>query len=1160
MVPEKTVSSNKAVNRSTKSHEATRKTRSFRAISCDFVDSFCFSQTARLPISQVKTRNMLNSRKQTSHSTPMKLTLGLVVCVLAICVVAKDDRAQTNPSTKVLTQPFTMREDFQGDSLGQWASYPPAQDVGYEPSLGPTTQYDAPGGRSLMRVVKPNIPGAVRFGFIKKVRMVVTEGAGLSFAYRVNTPTTAAQIEIGLAGTNGNLYTRRLTAQVNRWTTAASQLSGFRDSRGAAPQSGLRVEAVYLVASVAEADPDTTYRFMIDDVSLQAMREADFTVMTPATEAIEPWPVLVSGRGYRGGDKFTLETTAPAPLTRVNCTLKTPDGRVATTQNLYDDGSHGDRRSGDGSWSNSEVYSFSAADQTGVWSAQLNGTTAGGETINTIVRLIVHPATPAIKAGHPRLFFSGADRQKLIERSRDPKLASLWAYIQTTAKATRASGQLAHGGEVFELLDSEYLLPSLLAYFDVLNRARSRIAHNAFEAYITDNAEARAAAKSAMLDVANWKSWQPPWFNAHGQHTYYPAGQLAADVALGYDLLYHDLTETERSQIRRALIEKSIIPTYKEYVVDNRVMANTSNWIAHTVGGALIAAASIADDIQPAELPVAPHLGSRPGFEIYLHGLLLKLEDHMAASYLADGSYGEGISYHEFDMETLGPALNALRRVFGIDYWKQTHVLDSLNYPLYTLTQPVSGSLDMGDTHPPAGHGIPALVYESRDPVIRWYYAQFDRPSLSKFIFYDDSVAPQLPRAPKLPTSRNFRDKGNAVLRSGWDNDAIVFLYRAGPNFNHHHADQGSFQLNAFGESLVSEAGWSDYYKDPYYATFFTQAIGHSTVLVDGNPESQSIADTLQFAALNNYPRITDSITSEFYDGIGSELSSVYQNRLTRYKRRIAFVKPHYFVVFDDLKVNGKLAQFDFLLHLPNRDGIRIDGLTAIYNGEKASLAVRSFAPGGATLRVENGRIPYHVLAARTPDQTPAQPAYLDFKTAKPMGDAQFLTAIVPAKNESAAKSLVNQMSEIVGDNLTGIRAERGNETDLVVFRSGVETQTIRQGDWSTDAATLAITESAHELKLFAVQGARSLRRGNKVLFSSDAPTSEAANFNTNEIEVASNADTPTKVTLFIGKNPIRVLLDGKELSAKAFSFSRTAGTISLELPGGEHDLKIMFR
>jgi hypothetical protein len=1089
---------------------------------------------------------MVNSSKQTAQSTITKrLSLSLLLCALANCLLASSGRAQPNIPNSKLTQPYTMQEDFRGDSLGQWASYPPAQDVGYEPTLTPTSQFYARGGRSLMRVVKPNVPGTLRFGFIRKIRIIISAAATFSFAFRVNTPKPAGEIEIGLAGTNGTLYTRKTTTQTNSWVVAASKFSEFRDSRGGAPPADLGVEAIYIITVIREADPDTIYRFLIDDLSLKAAREAQFSVTTPATELIDPWLVLVSQRGYRTADKIAFEATAPAPLTRVNCTLKAPGGRIAVTQKLYDDGTHGDRRRADGIWSNSDVYSFSAA-EAGLWNAQLDGATAGGETVSTVVRLIVHPANAG---AHPHLFFAASDRQKIIERSRDPKLASLWANLQTTAKNTRASGELAHGGAVFELLDSEYLLPSLLAYFDVLNRARSRLAHNAFEAYVTDNAEARAAAKVAMLDTAKWQRWQPPWFNAHGQHTYYPAGLLAADTALGYDLLYHDLTESERAQIRRALIEKSIIPTYQEYVVDNRVMTNTSNWIAHTVGGALIAAASIAGDVQPAE--------SNGRFEVVLHGLLLKFEDHMAASYLADGSYGEGISYHEFDMETLGSALNALRRAFGIDYWKQTYVLESLNYSLYTLTQPTSGSLDMGDTHPPAGHGIPPLVYESQDPVVRWYYSQFDRPSLSKFIFYDDSVAPQ---PPKLPSSRIFRNKGNAVFRSGWDKDAIVFLYRAGPNFNHHHSDQGSFLLNAFGESLVSEAGWSDYYKDPYYGTFFTQAIGHSTVLMDGNPESQNIPDTPQFAALNYYPRITDSITSEFYDGVGSELSSVYQNRLARYVRRITFIKPFYFVVFDDLKVNGKAAQFDFLLHLPNRDKIKTESLTAIYNGEKASLAVRMFAPKGARLSVENGRIPYHVLATRTPAETPAPPAYLDFKTVSPLTETQFLTAMVPAKNESSAQSLIKQMTEIVGTNLKGIRVERGNETDLVMFRGGTETQMMQQGEWSADAAVVAITQRANNLERFALQNARSLRRGNQILFSSESPASVAANIKSNEIEVACNGDTPARVTLFVGKNPSGVLLDGKDLNAAAFKFNRTDGTITLDVRGGQHELRFILR
>ena len=120
----------------------------------------------------------------------------MVVGILTTGAFVNAGSAQTNTARPLLT-PYVMREDFQGDSLGQWASYPPAQDIGYEPSLSPTSQFDAPGGRSLMRVVKPNVPGALRFGFIKKIRTVASVGATIGFAYRVNTPATA-EIEIGI--------------------------------------------------------------------------------------------------------------------------------------------------------------------------------------------------------------------------------------------------------------------------------------------------------------------------------------------------------------------------------------------------------------------------------------------------------------------------------------------------------------------------------------------------------------------------------------------------------------------------------------------------------------------------------------------------------------------------------------------------------------------------------------------------------------------------------------------------------------------------------------------------------------------------------------------------------------------------------------------------
>ncbi|HTG91879.1 MAG TPA: heparinase II/III family protein, partial [Pyrinomonadaceae bacterium] len=1067
-----------------------------------------------------------------------KLSVGLIAGVV-ICVFVQGNRAQSNGSRVSLTQPYSLRENFQGEGLGQWASYPPAQDIGYEPSLSPTTDYSAPDGRARMRIVKPNRVGPQRFGFIKKVRMILATDSKLRFAYQLKSPGPAA-IEVGLAGVDGQLYTTRLLAKTNEWST-----TDFT-SREVKAKAGTIIEAIYIVAEISNANPDFSYRFIIDDVAVSGLRKARFEVTTPHSVLIDPWPALISGKSYRNGDTIALETRAPSQVTKAEFLLETTTGQTISTERLYDDGSHGDKNAGDDVWTNDRLYQIRSSDPSGVWLARLRGTTNNGESIATDVRLLVRPNN---ERSHPRLFFSASDREKLLARSRDPKLASLWANLQTTAKTARASGDLAQGGDVFELLDSENLLPSLLGYFDVLNRARSRIAYNALDAYLTSSAEARSAAKGALLDVARWKHWEPPWFRAHGQHTYYPAGQLAADVGFGYDLLYDDLTESERALVRKALIEKSIVPTFKEYVADNRVMANTSNWIAHTVGGALIAAASIADDVSEKE--------SEGQFEIYVGGLMRKLEDHMAASYLSDGSYGEGISYHEFDAETLGPALVAVKRSFGANYWKQTHVLESLTYPLYTLVQPVTATPDMGDTHPPAGHGIPAIVYHSKDPVTRWYYSQFDRPSLAKFIFYDDSVPAD---TPKLPTSRIFDQKGNAVFRSGWGGDDLVLLFRAGPNFNHHHADQGSLLLSGFGEILISEAGWSDYYKDPYYATFFTQAIGHNTILVGGNPESQTIPDTTQFKALNRYPRITDSITSEFYDGVGSELSSVYQNRLASYVRRIVFVKPNYFVIFDDLKVTGAPEQIEFLLHLPNRDKIKVSDLTAIYAGEKASLVVRSFPSNAATLNIAEGRIPYQIFSARTPAEKPAQPAYLDFKTVKPVRDTQFLTAIVPARTQATAQRLSQKITEIAGEGVRGIRVERDGKKDLVLFRTGATGRSIDQDGWTTDAASLVITESGNNLEVFAVQEALGLRHNGKTLFSSETSMSVAARIDPNEVKVVCHAKIATQVTFFVGKTPAKVLIDGREFKASTFVFNASGKTVSLNMPSGQHDLLIMFR
>ena len=233
-----------------------------------------------------------------------------------------------------------------------------------------------------------------------------------------------------------------------------------------------------------------------------------------------------------------------------------------------------------------------------MWRLTLHGATADGRKVETDVRLLVSPPS---SAPHPRLYFDAAGAETIRAKRQHPALTTLWASLQKAAVTSRDSSPIAHGGDAIERLDSTYLLPTLLGYFDVLNRARARITNNAAVGFLDNDRSARDAARTALLEVSRWQTWVPPWFEAHGQHTYYPVGQLASAVALAYDVLYDELSADERQLVRRALMERAILPTWREYVLDNRVMADTSNWISHTVGGALIAAAAIFGDGSAAE-------------------------------------------------------------------------------------------------------------------------------------------------------------------------------------------------------------------------------------------------------------------------------------------------------------------------------------------------------------------------------------------------------------------------------------------------------------------------------------------------------------------------------------------------------------------------------
>lgn len=991
--------------------------------------------------------------------------------------------------------PFTWNEDFRGELLDQFASYPPVQDAGYDPSLAPTSDYGAPGGRALMRIFHSVRTGPARFGFIRRLDLVSSANADLSFSYRFDSASAANRIEIGIAGADGRRYSTTIPMGTSdTWHRAHLAIKDLRDESHFPMPAGTGIQALYLVADVPQASPDVTYRFLIDSLQLQAEREVRFRILSPRAAQLEPRAELFAAAAVDVGNPLRIEAAAPLPLLKADCILKNQDGKTIGVAPLFDSGTHGDRTARDGIWSNGALPKL--PERAGVYNLLLHGVTSRGLSVTTSIRIV---GLQPVSSIHPRIYFRTADCVELAARSRGPKYAALWQQIVKRAKASRTTGDLSRGAAIFPMLDRVYLLPTLPGYFDLITKAGARIQYNALVAAVTGDSEARAEAKAALLDVMKWKSWAPPWFPAHGQPTYYPAGQFTAQVAFAYDALYNQLSPDERRLIQDALIEKGIVPAYREYALDDRVIANTSNWIAHSVAGALIAAAAIRGD------------GAEPDLDLYINGLLDKFEKHLSASYLPAGSYGEGISYQAFDLETLGPALIALKRVFGLDYWNHSHVKDSLWYPISTLADPISGCLDMGDTHCPAGYSIAPVVAASHNPVFRWYQGHFAPSSWEDFLFTDDTLQA---KPPEDPGSRYFRTKGSVVFRTGWKPDDAILLFRAGPNFNHNHAGQGSFLLRALGENLATDAGYADYYKDPYYDSYFKQTAGHNTVLVDGDPASQDIADTLTFPALHDYPEIANVLMSADVDALDSQIQQVYRGRLKRFTRRIVFLKPDYVIVYDEL-VPTQNASFDWLLHLPDVSRVTTGTNGTVYSGRTASLAIRFLSPTALTLRVNDGHLPYTTFNPIAPQVVPVQPAILNATTVASAEPIRFLAVLAPARLPGTAREHVQTWSRIETNDWIGLDRDAPTN-DRLLFRKGTETQVSKFDSWATDATTWFIRGKSDDPELIAALGVTNLRHAGETWFSSEHPASFSANYQ--EGHVTLTVYSPAAQTIRIRK------------------------------------------
>ena len=158
-------------------------------------------------------------------------------------------------------------------------------------------------------------------------------------------------------------------------------------------------------------------------------------------------------------------------------------------------------------------------------------------------------------------------------------------------------------------------------------------------------------------------------------------------------------------------------------------------------------------------------------------------------------------------------------------------------------------------------------------------------------------------------TSRHMPASGFSVMRTDWTPQALYLTVNFGPYAGFHtHFDMLDFEMYAYGKPLAVDAGIGLTYDDPLYNTWYRSSRAHNMVTVnDSSIEREGIE--------GQRIRWGTTRSVDFFSGEHSG----YRRFGVLDRRQIAFVKPAYWFMLDDLVSSRTGDTLSWYFHTPER-------------------------------------------------------------------------------------------------------------------------------------------------------------------------------------------------------------------------------------------------
>jgi len=800
-------------------------------------------------------------------------------------------------------EPYTYTQDFETRELMAWSSYPPIQDTAYEaPYIYPGTIVPGDVEIALCKLIYPDWDAPQLTGVVKRLNIRLDKNSRIRFRYYIKTTLKPSWFGIDLPLKDGSRVRSRFEKpQVNRWVSVDLGIADIEKAAGRNSSEILDITAIAITVHFGNTDPDIPIELGFDDFSITGHRETRFVFEEPETQSLKEFRSEVALKHYRHGDTLIIRGdfphSNPEAVTADIARFDKPDLTIAAKK----------LKKVKNSWQTGKPITLDAGTfPAGMYEVTLTGTRKKETTAQSTFTFMI--IDNKFISGHPRLWFDKESIDSFISKLKKPKNAPMLDHIRADADGARDKYSLELPYDL-DYFPKKGWLKSFEPYRTRISTIPQRTTANALMSVIDGNKDAAEWAKKALVSLCRWPTWTHPWMENRGHHIYLYQYYTTYNLALAYDMLYDNLTESEREIVRTAFIRNGLKPAFRTYVEADMCTCNESNWITAIVGGSLVASCAILGELEDTS-----------EFEPYLSGCFYKLRAHMETVYNGDSACIEGFGYGYGTIRIYSEILPIIERSLNMDF---SHMFNHQYTEGFWAADHDAGLyFTFGDAHTSAPNTsfAPWLIEKFRDPELAWFHdlnpPQPTYYNMHTVLFDIDDVPRKEPSY--LSGAKWFRETGTVVFRSGPGPEPFVLTFRCGPFGNHQHLDQGSFFLADRGNVLLTEMGYSNYYDDPYYQSHVIQPVGHNCILIDNNPQSQRTGDHEEYAVgMSDHAKITTFVGGKNLSFALGDLSPVYLGNVKKLERGILYIPPRTALVIDRFETKEGEADMQVLFHSP---------------------------------------------------------------------------------------------------------------------------------------------------------------------------------------------------------------------------------------------------